>query len=59
MRNLFLKLPIEQLKVSGYSTNKELGIATAHSASAILGKAIAEKGYANVILAATDSQMTF
>ena len=54
-----LETTIEQLKVSVYSTNQELGMAAARSASAILRKAIAEKGSANVILAAANSQLTF
>ena len=50
---------VDELQVSVYSTNQEMGLAAAESASGILRKAIAEKGSANVVLAAANSQLTF
>lgn len=49
----------EDLKVSIYKTNKELGEAAAEKATIILKSAIREKGEANVILATGNSQLTF
>jgi glucosamine-6-phosphate deaminase len=54
-----LDTTVDQLRVSVYPTNQELGRAAAQSASLILQNAIAEKGSANVILAAANSQLSF
>lgn len=50
---------VDQLQVSVYQTNKDMGLASAQFASEIIKKAIREKGTANVILAAANSQLSF
>lgn len=50
---------IEQLPVSVYATNDELGQAAAAEASQVIQQAIRERGVANVILATGNSQLTF
>jgi glucosamine-6-phosphate deaminase len=49
----------DQLQVSVYQSNIELGLAAAYLADVIIKKAIQEKGSANVVLAAANSQLTF
>jgi len=49
----------EQLLVSVYQTNEELGAAAAVEATDIIQRAIREKNEANVILATGNSQLTF
>lgn len=56
--------PIKQMQydllpVSVYSSNEEAGLAAALDARTIIGRAIAEKGEANVILATGNSQLAF
>jgi len=54
-----LDTSVDELRVSVYPTNQEMGLAAAQFASGILREAIAAKGSANVILAAANSQLTF
>jgi glucosamine-6-phosphate deaminase len=54
-----LEKKIDDLQVSVYHSNKDMGLASAHFAADIITKAIAEKGTANVILAAANSQLSF
>jgi glucosamine-6-phosphate deaminase len=53
------EITIEQLPVSVFQTNEELGQAAATEASQVLQQAIRERGEANVILATGNSQLTF
>ena len=53
------ELTYDQLAVRVYGSNQEMGQAAAAQATAILRRAIAEKGIANVILASANSQLTF
>ena len=50
---------IEDLLVSIFRTNEELGQAAAEEASAILRRAVEQKGVANIIVATGNSQLTF
>lgn len=50
---------IDQLPVSVYETNEQLGAAAAAEASAVIRRAVEQKGAANVILATGNSQLTF
>ncbi|MEW5718885.1 MAG: 6-phosphogluconolactonase, partial [Chloroflexota bacterium] len=50
---------IEQLPVSVYETNEAMGAAAARTAAEALRRAISERGVANIILAAANSQLTF
>ncbi len=54
-----LETTIDDLRVSVYSTNQDMGLAAAQCAAGILREAISSKGSANVILAAANSQLTF
>ncbi len=48
----------EQLRVRIYRTNEEMGHAAAEAAAEALREAIAERGVANIVLAAANSQLT-
>lgn len=48
-----------QLPVFVYETNEEMGKAGADEAKKTINKAIAEKGFANIIIATGNSQLTF
>jgi glucosamine-6-phosphate deaminase len=50
---------IDQLPVSIYPSNEALGEAAAAEAAEVIGRAIRERGSANVILATGNSQLTF
>jgi len=50
---------IDELLVTVYPTNEELGQAAAAEASGVIQRAIRERGVANVILATGNSQLTF
>ncbi len=50
---------IEQLPVSVYGSNEEMGRAAAAEAADVIKRAIDERGEANVILATGNSQLTF
>jgi glucosamine-6-phosphate deaminase len=50
---------IEELPISVYQTNEELGKAAAGAASDVIQRAIHERGAANVILATGNSMLTF
>ena len=50
---------VDQLPVELYASNEELGQAAAKKAQQILREAIDEKGFANLILATGNSQLTF
>ncbi len=50
---------IEELQVSVYQTNLDMGMAAAEMAAGIIKRAVNEKNSANVILAAANSQLTF
>jgi glucosamine-6-phosphate deaminase len=49
----------EDLPVGIYQTNEELGEVAAAAASEIIQRAVQEKGYANIIVATGNSQLTF
>jgi len=49
----------DDLPVSIYSTNKEMGIAAAEEAAAFIAKAIQDNRHANIIIATGNSQLTF
>lgn len=53
------ELTFDQLVVSIYPDNQALGRAAAEAAVALIRQAIAERGVANVVLAAANSQLTF
>ncbi len=53
------EITIEQLPVSVFQTNEELGQAAAAEASQVIRQAIEARGEANVILATGNSQLTF
>ena len=50
---------VDQLPVELYTSNEELGQAAANKAHQILREAINKKGFANLILATGNSQLTF
>ena len=50
---------VDQLPVELYTSNEELGQAAANKAHQILREAIDKKGFANLILATGNSQLTF
>jgi glucosamine-6-phosphate deaminase len=50
---------IEDLPVSIYRTNEELGAAAAQEASDVIRHAVEQNGHANIILATGNSQLTF
>jgi glucosamine-6-phosphate deaminase len=50
---------IDQLPITIYQTNEELGRAAAAEASDVIQRAIHEQGVANIILATGNSQLTF
>ena len=50
---------IEDLPVSIYRTNEELGAAAAQEASGVIRHAVEQKGHANIIVATGNSQLTF
>jgi glucosamine-6-phosphate deaminase len=50
---------VEQLAVSVFGTNEQLGRAAAEEASRIIQDAVASRGSANIILATGNSQLTF
>lgn len=54
-----LETTVGQLPVSIFATNAQMGQAAAIEAAAIIGQAIAERGFANIILATGNSQLTF
>jgi glucosamine-6-phosphate deaminase len=53
------EMSYDQLKVRVYDTNEAMGHAAAEAATAILCGSIAERGIANMVLAAANSQLTF
>ena len=55
----FREEKIDDLLISLYQTNEELGVAAAEEAAAVIQGAIHKKGVANVILATGNSQLTF
>lgn len=54
-----LNVRFDDLQVSIYKSNQEMGLAAAHLAREAIAQALHEKGVANVILAAGNSQLTF
>jgi len=50
---------VEDLPVSIYQSNEEMGRAAAEEAADVIQQAIADKGVANIILATGNSQLTF
>jgi glucosamine-6-phosphate deaminase len=54
-----LNVRLDDLQVSIYKSNQEMGLAAAHLAREAIAQALHEKGVANVILAAGNSQLTF
>lgn len=50
---------IDQLPITVYATNEQLGAAAAEQASQVIRAAIENKGNANIILATGNSQLTF
>ncbi len=59
MTNPIYEIVVDQLPVTIYETNEQLGMAAAAEASATIQRAIRQKGVANVILATGNSQLTF
>lgn len=59
MTALLYETTIDELQVSVYQTNEDLGQAAATEAADIMRQAIQEKGEANVIFATGNSQLTF
>ncbi len=55
----FYETQIEELCVSVYSTNQEMGSAAAQVAAATIRNAVREKGLAHIIIATGNSQLTF
>lgn len=53
------EIKVDDLLVSIYSTNEDLGQAAAEEAYAIISGAIIQRGSANIILATGNSQLTF
>ncbi len=49
----------DDLPVSIYPTNKEMGMAAAEEAAAVIREAIQDNGHANIIIATGNSQLTF
>jgi glucosamine-6-phosphate deaminase len=49
----------DDLSVSIYQTNQEMGMAAAEEAAAVIRKAIQDNGQANIIIATGNSQLTF
>jgi glucosamine-6-phosphate deaminase len=58
MKPIF-KTKVDNLPVSVYPTNKEMGMAAAEEAAAVIKKAIQSNGHANIIIATGNSQLTF
>ena len=54
-----LETKVDNLPISVYSTNKEMGIAAAEEAATVMRKAIQDNGHANIIIATGNSQLTF
>ncbi len=52
-------LQFDKLPVAIYQSNHDLGEAAAHAAREILASAITRQGFANLILATGNSQLTF
>jgi glucosamine-6-phosphate deaminase len=50
---------VDDLPVSVYPTNKEMGMAAAEEAAAVIKKAIQSNGHTNIIIATGNSQLTF
>jgi glucosamine-6-phosphate deaminase len=57
--HLLYETKFEDLPISIYQTNEEMGQAAAAEASEIMQRAIQEKGVANIIVATGNSQLTF
>jgi glucosamine-6-phosphate deaminase len=53
------EMTYDQLDVRVYPTNREMGLAAAQETAALLRQAVMERGVANVVLAAANSQLTF
>jgi glucosamine-6-phosphate deaminase len=53
------EMTYDQLACRVYGTNEQMGRAAAEHGAAVLRAAIAERGVANVVLAAANSQLTF
>ena len=58
MKAIF-KTKVDDLPVSIYQTNQEMGMAAAEDAAAVIKKAIQDNGHANIIIATGNSQLTF
>lgn len=59
MSNPIYETTVDQLPVTIYQTNEQLGAAAAAEASGVIRRAVQERGVANVILATGNSQLTF
>lgn len=55
----FYETRFEDLCVSAFSTNQEMGTAAAEEAAAVIRSSVDEKGAANIIVATGNSQLTF
>lgn len=55
----FFETRVQDLQVTVYSTNEEMGKAAAQEAKEIIQKAVRDRGVANVILATGNSQLSF
>jgi glucosamine-6-phosphate deaminase len=52
-------MKLEELSISIYQTNEELGAAAAQETSDVIRHAVEQKGHANIIIATGNSQLTF
>jgi len=59
MTTAIYETKVEELPVSIYESNEELGQAAAGEATSVIVRAVCERGIANVILATGNSQLTF
>jgi glucosamine-6-phosphate deaminase len=55
----FYETSIDDLPITVYRTNQELGMAAAEEAAGIIGRAIGQNDKANIIVATANSQLAF
>jgi glucosamine-6-phosphate deaminase len=59
MMKPIIEMKKNDLSISIYQTNKDMGLAAAEEAKDVIQKAIQVQGYANIIIATGNSQLTF
>ncbi len=59
MSKPFFETRIEELPISVYATNQEMGSAAAEEGAAVIQQALRARGAANIIIATGNSQLTF